>query len=33
MSGESKIINSQNDVLQLLIERDEGGRTPCDIAA
>lgn len=31
-SNDSKIIQSQNDILQLLIERDELGRTPLDVA-
>ena len=31
-SNDSKIIHSQNDILQLLIERDELGRTPLDVA-
>ena len=32
-SADSRLIHSQNDILQLLMERDEAGRTPLDIAA
>mmetsp|Transcript_33641 Transcript_33641/g.51884 ORF Transcript_33641/g.51884 Transcript_33641/m.51884 type:complete len:138 (+) Transcript_33641:67-480(+) len=31
-SNSSNIVQSQNDILQLLIERDEQGRSPLDIA-
>ena len=31
-SNDSKLISSQNDILQLLVERDEQGRTPLDLA-
>lgn len=32
-SDDSKLIHSQNDILQMLVERDEAGRGPLDIAA
>jgi ankyrin repeat protein len=31
-SDDNKLIQSQNDILQLLVERDEQGRTPMDLA-
>ena len=31
-SNNKRVVQSQNDILQLLIERDELGRTPLDIA-